>query len=81
MQDKNSPLFYGRTPLSGSAAEDSRASHGIATIEICDDEVNIAIPDRFGRSTLYTLTGHDFTNLLGLIDQALNQPIAMEVTR
>lgn len=78
-QTTKAPLFYGWTALHGSAAEDSRASHGIATIEIGDDHVELILPDSFGHSTFYTLTGADFTNLLGLIDQALNQPIAMEV--
>lgn len=72
------PLFHGWTSLHGSASDD-RASHGIACITIGDDEVELVIPDRSGHAQPYTLTGADFTNLLGLIDQALNQPIAMEV--
>jgi hypothetical protein len=74
------PIFHGWTPLHGSASDD-RASHGIACITIGDDEVELVIPDRLGHSQLYTLTGADFSNLLALIDQALNQPISMEVTR
>lgn len=72
------PLFHGWTSLHGSASDD-RASHGIACITIGDDDVEVVIPDRAGHSQPYTLTGADFTSLLGLIDQALSQPIAMEV--
>ncbi len=73
-------LFHGWAPMHGDATDDL-CSHGVATLSVTVDNVELVVPNAYGKSTSYTFSPADWSRLLELIDRSNDEPLPFEVTR